>query len=67
MNNINILDSKTIAKITQDEVSDVWQTWLQFKPICCFKGCKDVRTQYSVFCFKHMYRTIKTAIKTETN
>jgi hypothetical protein len=61
--NLKNAPHKMIAEITKNEVNEVWDTWLNSKPICCFRGCDGIRTKYSIFCFKHMYMTIKTAVK----
>ena len=54
-----------IAEITKIEVNEVWDNWLESNPICCFKGCTSVRTKYSIFCFKHMYKNLKANLNLE--
>jgi hypothetical protein len=58
-------DTKVIAEITKEEINEVWSNWLGSSPTCCFKGCKEIRTKYSIFCFKHMYKTIKAELKSK--
>jgi len=63
--NLKNVSPEMIAEITKVEVSDVWSNWLTSNPICCVKACNEVRTKYSVFCFKHMYKQLKTAVREE--